>query len=223
MEWLAAFASAREAATSVELLIRGLACGVAIAAPVGPVNVICMQRTVTKGWRSGIVSGFGSAAADTIYGAIAGFSISFVIGFLIREEHWIRLYGGMLLIAIGLWYFLRKPGALQGKGQGEGESERSDWLSAFLLTLTNPTTVLSFMAVLAALGLGQSRTWWLTWFVVAGIFAGSMLWWFVLTSAIHHYRDRFNDRALGWINRAGGAAIGLFGMITMLLARQHPR
>jgi len=207
--------------TSLELLIRGLACGVIIAAPVGPVNVICMQRTATKGWRAGIVSGFGSALADTIYGAVAGFSISFVIGFLVREEHWIRFYGGMVLIAIGIWYFCRKPGALE-KGNND-QSEHSDWASTFVLTLTNPTTVLSFLAVLAALGLGQRRSWWLTWFIVGGIFAGSMTWWLALASIINRFRDRFNDRALLWMNRAGGAAIGIFGVVTLLLSRVRPR
>jgi len=208
---------ARAAMTSVELLIRGAICGIIIAAPVGPVNVLCVQRTITKGWRSGIVSGLGSAMADTIYGAIAAFSISLVIGFLIREEFWIRLVGGILLIAIGIWYYQRKPRSIQEERK---ESEQSDYVSTFLLTATNPTTVLSFLAVQAVLGLAEHRAAWLTLFLVLGIFAGTMLWWLALTGIVNRYRDRVTDRALLRLNRVGGVAIGLFGVITLIMDRR---
>src|SRR4051794_35506188 len=102
----------------LELLIRGLAAGLIITAPVGPVNVLCVQRTITKGWRSGLFSGLGSAAADTIYPAIAGFSISFIIQFLLREIFWIRLFGGILLIGLGVWYYFRQPQHLETEKQG---------------------------------------------------------------------------------------------------------
>ncbi len=206
--------------TGIELLIRGTICGVIIAAPVGPVNVLCVQRTLARGWRSGLISGFGSALADSIYGAVAAFSISFVIAFLIREQFWIRLVGGTILIAIGIWYYFRRPQSLQ---QAASKSEHSDWVSTFLLTLTNPTTVLSFLAVLAVLGLARQRPWLLTFMIVLGIFSGSMLWWLILTGVTNRFRDRFNDRALLWMNRIGGLAIGLFGVITLFLSRSARR
>jgi threonine/homoserine/homoserine lactone efflux protein len=211
---------ARAAMTSIELLIRGAVCGVIIAAPVGPVNVLCVQRTITKGWRSGLLSGLGSTLADTLYGAIAAFSISLVIGFLIREEFWIRLFGGILLIGIGIWYYHRKPSSIQEERK---ESERSDYVSTFFLTLTNPTTVLSFIAVQAVLGLAESRPAWQTLFLVAGIFSGTMLWWFALTGIVNRYRDRVTDRGMLWMNRIGGIAIALFGVITLILTRRAPR
>jgi threonine/homoserine/homoserine lactone efflux protein len=213
-------AHVHQAMTGIELLIRGTLCGVIIAAPVGPVNVLCVQRTIAKGWRSGFISGFGSALADTIYGAIAAFSISYVIAFLVREEHRIRLFGGIVLIGIGIWYYFRRPGSLQ---EERGKTEHSDWVSTFLLTLTNPTTVLSFLAVLAVLGLGRQRHWFLTLFIVLGLFAGSMLWWFALTTVTNRLRHKFNDRTLVWMNRIGGFAIGLFGVITLVLSRFAPR
>ncbi len=206
--------------TTIELLIRGTVCGLIIAAPVGPVNVLCAQRTIEKGWRAGVLSGLGSAIADTIYGGIAGFSVSFVIAFLIREEFWIRFVGGFILIGIGTLYCFRKPKSLKEQRQ---ESEHSDWVSTFLLTLTNPTTVLSFMAVQAVLGLAQRREWYLTLLVVGGIFGGSMLWWVILCSVINRLRDRFTDRTVFWMNRAGGIAIALFGVITLALSRRAPR
>jgi len=203
---------------AIELLIRGIATGLIIAAPVGPVNVICVQRTIAKGWRSGLVSGLGSAVADTLYGAIAAFSIAFVIRILIREEFWIRLVGGALLIVIGAVYYFRRPQPIEKQ---VANSERREFVSTLVLTWTNPTTVLSFLVVLSAVGLDGNQTWYLTSVVVFGIFAGSMLWWTVLTGVVNHIRDRFSDRTMVWMNRAAGLAIGGFGIVMMLLSRSH--
>lgn len=203
------------------LPLRGLAVGLIIAAPVGPVNVLCIQRTIEKGWKSGVLSGLGSAVADTIYGAIAAFSISLVIQFLIREEFRIRLIGGILLIAIGVVYY-RKPPRPLGTGQTHS-STHSDFVSTLLLTATNPTTVLSFLAVLALLGLGKQRPAWQNSFLVAGIFVGSMLWWTILAVGVNLLRDRITDGATRWMNRVAGIAIGGFGMVNVLLSflRRH--
>ena len=199
-----------------ELLVRGVIAGLAISAPVGPVNVLCISRTLTKGPRAGVISGFGAAAADTIYGGIAGFSISFIIEFLLKEEFWIRLFGGMFLIGIGIRYYFKAPKRLDG--EREKDSPHAEFASAFLLNLTNPTTVLSFLAVLAVLGLGQHYPRLLTFLLVVGIFAGAMVWWIILTLASNHFRDRFNDHAMLWMNRIAGLAIGGFGVITMILS-----
>jgi threonine/homoserine/homoserine lactone efflux protein len=201
----------------LELLLRGVLAGLAIAAPVGPVNVLCMSRTITKGRLHGIISGLGAAAADTFYGSIAGFSITFVIDWMLREEFWIRIVGGLLLIAIGIVYWVKKPKSLKDVG---GESAHSDFVTTLLLALTNPTTVLSFLAVLAVLGLGESRPKTLTLFLVAGIFTGSMLWWIALALITGHFRERFDDRAVVWMNRIASFAISGFGVATMLMARK---
>ena len=200
----------------LELLIRGAIAGLAISAPVGPVNVLCVSRTITKGRAAGIVSGVGAAAADTIYGSVAGFSISFVIAWMLREEFWIRVIGGLLLIAIGVVYYRKRPKSLAESAQRK--SAGSDIATTFFLALTNPTTTLSFLAVLAILGLGEHRPYHLTLFLVLGIFVGAMLWWITLAIISGHFRDRFNDRAVQWMNRIAAFAISLFGVITMALA-----
>src|SRR3954452_20322203 len=188
----------------LDLLLRGILAGLAIAIPVGPVNVLCISRTITNGRVAGIISGLGAATADTFYGGIAGFSISLVINFLVREKFWIRLVGGALLIAIGLLYWFKKPQSLKEK---QKESTHSAYATTLLLTLTNPTTVLSYMAVLAALRLGQPRPWTLTLFLVLGIFCGSMIWWLVLAMTAGHFRRRFTDHAVVVMNRIGAIAI----------------
>jgi len=204
----------------LELLLRGILAGLAISAPVGPVNVLCASRTISKGWVAGVVSGLGAATADTIYGGIASFSIHLVISFLIREVFWVRLFGGILLIGIGVVYCVKKP---QPLSQKKSQTAHSEYVSTFLLTLTNPTTVLSFLGVLAALRLSGERAWWETLFLVAGIFLGAMLWWAILAGLAHHFRDRFDDRALFRMNRIAGLAIGAFGVLTLILSRAHPK
>ncbi|HEU5022965.1 MAG TPA: LysE family transporter [Bryobacteraceae bacterium] len=200
------------------LPLRGIAAGLMIAAPVGPVNVLCIQRSLQKGWKSGLVSGFGAALVDTFYGGIAGFSISLVIEFLVREQNWIRLIGGALLIAIGVAYYFRKPLSLETAGQG---ARQSDFVSAFLLTATNPTTVLSFIAILAMLGQGKQQPAWQTSLLVGGIFLGSMSWWIVLTGGASLLRDKVGGQTMLWLNRIGGVAIAAFGLINILISQRH--
>jgi len=205
----------------LSLLSKGLVAGLAIAVPVGPVNVLCASRTLRKGRLSGLISGFGAATADTLYGATAGFSITFLIQFLEREEFWIRVIGGLLLVAIGMMYF--RKSAQAPNLPGDDGTARSDFSSTLLLTLTNPTTVLSFLAVLAGLGMGGDREWWLTFLLVGGIFCGSMLWWVTLVLIVNRFRDRFDQRAIRWMNRIAGLAIGGFGIVTFLIGLKHGR
>jgi threonine/homoserine/homoserine lactone efflux protein len=202
----------------VQLLLGGFIVGLMIAVPVGPVNILCSHRTIASGWKSGVISGLGAAAADMLYGGVAGFSITLVVQFLVREQFWIRLFGGILLVVIGASYFFKRPGPLNAQRHDRG-SAYSDVRSTFLLTLTNPTTVLSFLALLAALGLGDPRHWWLTVFLVVGIFCGSMAWWIVLGSIVNHFRGRFSDRTLLWMNRFAGLAIGGFGVAAFVFRR----
>jgi len=202
---------------NLDLPLRGLAAGFIIAAPVGPVNVFCIQRTLEKGWKPGIVAGTGAALADSLYGGIAGFSISIIIQFLRQEEFWFRLIGGLLLVVIGVVYYFRRPPSLTA-GQ-KGGSAHSDFAAAFLLTVANPTTVLSFLTVLATLGLGSRRPLWETSLLITGIFCGSMTWWLILASGASLLRGKITDHTMGWMNRVAALAIGGFGLVNIVLSR----
>lgn len=192
----------------IEFIVRGVIAGFAISAPIGPVNIFCISRGIAKGRTAGVIAGVGAACADTIYGGIAGFSLHYIIYFLLREEFWIRVVGGSLLIVMGIVYFFRPPKAVDATAMQSG---RSDLLTALVLNLTNPTTVLSFLAVLAALHLRDTRGW-PSLYLVGGIFVGAMVWWIVLAIASSHFKERFDRRALCRLNQVAGASISLFGV-----------
>jgi threonine/homoserine/homoserine lactone efflux protein len=199
----------------IDLVWRGLIAGLVIAAPVGPVNVFCVRQTLTKGWKSGLLSGLGAAAVDTLYGSIAAFSITIVIRILMQEQSRIRLFGGMLLLIIGIAYFFKRP--VMFDAPENCPAAHSGFVPAFLLNLMNPTAVLSFLAVLASLGLGNPMRWWSTMLVVVGIFCGSMGWWIALSVVVNCLRGRFTPRLVIFMNRIAGLAIGGFGIVLMVL------
>ena len=204
-------------AGNLALPIRGLVAGLVISAPVGPVNLLCIRRTLEKGWKSGMVSGLGAALADTTYGAIAAFGIGLVIQPLIREQFWIRLFGGIFLMGIGAVYYCRPPRL--HKTAKDDSPANSDFVSAFVLSATNPTTVLSFLAVLATLGAGRERSLWQPLVLVAGIFCGSMIWWTLLAGAANRLRSKVTDRSMRWMDHLAAILIGGFGLANLLLSR----
>jgi threonine/homoserine/homoserine lactone efflux protein len=199
----------------IDLVWRGLIAGLIIAAPVGPVNVFCVRQILTNGWRSGLLSGLGAAAVDTLYGSIAAFSITIVIRILMQEQSRILLFGGILLLIIGIAYFFKRPVAFDASENCP--AAHSGFVPAFLLNLMNPTAVLSFLAVLASLGLGNPMRRWSTMLVVVGIFCGSMGWWIALSAVVNRLRGRFTSPLAIYMNRVAGLAIGGFGVVLMIL------
>lgn len=199
----------------VTFLLRGLAIGFSIAAPVGPIGVLCIRRTLADGRASGLVSGLGAATADTIYGCIAGFGLTFISNFLVSQQVWLRLIGGAFLCYLGLKTFLAKPAeqAASAKGNGLGGA----YASTFFLTLTNPMTIISLAAIFAGLGLAsKSGNYVSAGVLVLGVFIGSALWWLILSSGVGVFREKFNPHGLQWVNRISGTIITGFGLFAFL-------
>ena len=192
------------------LFVKGLAVGFAIAAPVGPVGMLCIQRSLTKGVLYGLASGMGAAAADAIYGAVAAFGVSFVADFLIREEYWFQLGGGILLLALGLHTTLAKwqpPGA-----DNRPDGLTQDLVGTFLLTITNPITIFSFTAVFVAVGITTGTDTFLGGALLTlGVFAGSALWWTILCNGVGLLRAAFSDAYLRIVHKASGFVMLAFG------------
>ena len=202
----------------LEFLAGGLLIGFSIAAPVGPIGLLCIRRTLAEGRAVGLLSGLGAATADSLYGAVAGFGLTFVADFLAEQRVWLRLVGGLFLLYLGLRTFLAGPAERAATARGFGLL--GAYASPFALTLTNPTTILSFAAIFAGLGVaGASAGYGSAGLLVFGVLLGSALWWCLLSGGVGFFRDRVTPRALRWVNRLSGAMILAFGVVALLSLR----
>lgn len=199
----------------ISFFLRGLIIGFSIAAPVGPIGVLCIRRTLAEGAAFGFISGLGAATADAIYGSIAGFGLTFISNILMRQQVWLRVIGGLFLCFLGFKTFLARPS--EQAASAKGNDLLSAYTSTFFLTLTNPMTILSFSAIFAGLGLGSSGGNYLTAAVlVLGVFIGSALWWLILSSGVGIISTKFSPHMLRWVNRISGTIITIFGLIALL-------
>jgi len=199
----------------ITFLPKGLIIGFAIAAPVGPIGVLCIRRTLAEGQTFGLVSGLGAATADAVYGCIAGFGLTFISDFLVNQQVWFRLIGGMFLCYLGLRTFFTKTGQHAASGKRSGLV--GAYVSTLFLTLTNPMTIISFAAVFAGLGLVSTGGDYLSAGVlVSGVFIGSALWWLLLSGGVGVLRARFNPQGLQVVNRISGTIITAFGLLAIL-------
>jgi threonine/homoserine/homoserine lactone efflux protein len=201
----------------IAFLLRGLVIGFSIAAPVGPIGVLCIRRTLADGQAAGFASGLGAATADALYGSIAGFGLTFISGILIGQRAWLSLIGGLFLCYLGVRTFLSRPaeGAAAAAGSLAGA-----YASTFFLTLTNPLTILTFTAVFAGLGVASAGGSYLTaGLLVLGVFLGSALWWLILSASVSLLRARFSGRGLPWVNRVSGVIITAFGLLALFSLR----
>lgn len=201
----------------VSVFFKGFIAGFLIAAPVGPINVLCIRRTIVHGRLVGIVSGLGAAVADTIFGAIAAFGLNFVHDLVLREKFWFGLIGAAVLLVVGvrtLW--ANAPQSKKDEEETDPKNLLGDFTSTLILTLTNPVTVLSFLAVFSAFGVqNDEKSLADEWMVVAGVFLGASTWWLLLTNGVALFRDKFNQRGLRWTNRVGGVLILGFAAVVM--------
>ena len=199
----------------IQIILSGIAIGFSIAAPVGPISVLCIRRTLADGRLHGLVSGLGAATADAVYGCIAAFGVTFLSAVLVQQQFWLRLIGGAFLLFLGVRTILAKP-----KNQSHDDKKLGlarAYVSTFLLTLTNPVTILSFAAVFAGLGLGASRgDYGAAGLLVLSVFMGSTAWWLILSGAVSFLRSKVTTRVLLWINRISGIIILAFGVIAIV-------
>ena len=195
--------------------VRGLLIGFTIAAIVGPIGLLCIQRTLHKGFLYGLVTGLGAATADAMYGSIAGFGLTIITAFLVSQQGWIHLIGGLFLVYLGIRTVFTKPA--ERAARAEANNFFGAYVSTLLLTLTNPQTILSFAAIFAGLGVGGGKNSILSAIlVVGGVFLGSTLWWVLLTRGVSLLRGKFTPLWFLWVNRISGGVIALFGIFALL-------
>jgi threonine/homoserine/homoserine lactone efflux protein len=203
--------------SGVTWLARGLLIGLAIAAPVGPIGVLCIRRSLAEGWLTGFLTGMGAATADGFYGGVAAFGLTAISGVLMAEQGIIRIVGGLLLCYLGVRTLLAKP-AIEAAAARRGRGLLGAYATTVGLTLTNPATIISFATVFAALGLagavgsGVAAPGLLT----LGVFLGSACWWLLLSGGVSLLRSRLNTGALHWVNRLSGVVLLGFGVVALI-------
>jgi threonine/homoserine/homoserine lactone efflux protein len=192
----------------LEIFVKGFTIGLAIAAPVGPIGLLTIRRTLAQGRAAGFLTGLGAASADAIFGSIAAFGITAISSIMIGTKFWLGIIGGLFLIYLGWQTFLSQPA--QNPAETRASSLPSMYLTTFALVLTNPISILYFVGIIASVGAANNVTS-ATW-MVTGVFAGSALWWLTLASIANSLRHKINPRALKLVNQVSGLVIVAFGI-----------
>ena len=198
------------------LLWEGFIIGIAVSIPLGPLGMLCIKRTVNKNWKSGFISGLGIAASDVFYAIIAGFSLTMIIDFVRSYEIYFKIFGATMVVLLGLYIFMSNPAKDLQKFKRKGASYLQDFLTAFLLTISNPLSVFIFIAIFTSyslvLQLSQPLE---ALLIIGGIFAGGASWWFILTGLANLFKHKLTINTLWWANKIIGLgviliAVGLF-------------
>jgi threonine/homoserine/homoserine lactone efflux protein len=195
---------------------KGILVGLGASIPLGPVGVLVVQRTISKGRHSGFISGMGAATADTIFAALAILSLAFVQDFINSNNDLILVLGGLMIVGIGLKVYLTNPiKQLRRKNQGQRSFE--DYISVFILTISNPGAVFLMLALFALIGLDIDKESGAVNITIGlwGVVLGASAWWFFLSWLISHFRQRFRIRQLWYINRIAGIIIVILGIISL--------
>jgi len=193
---------------------KGLILGFSIAAPLGPIGLMCIKRTLQGGRLSGIFSGLGAASADALYGSLAAFGLAALFQKISWVQTWTQILGSAFIIYLGVKFVLEKAGA-NTESEVNAAGRGRIYLTTFLLTMSNPITIFAFLGMFAGAGVTTSIS---AILVVTGIFSGSMLWWIVLAFATHWLGKRLNSTVLLWVNRAAGIALVGFGLYSIIAA-----
>jgi threonine/homoserine/homoserine lactone efflux protein len=200
----------------IHLLIEGVIIGFVVAVPVGPLGLLCINRALSAGPLCGFFSGLGVATADALAAGVAALGISLISTFLLDHQMLLRLVGGVFLCYLGIKIYRTQPsGNVPAPNHVNGLL--SAYVTTFLLTFSNPVTILSFVAIYAGWGVESLRGHYFGAAVLTlGVFVGSTLWWIVMFLGVTAYRDRFSAPLLGFIHRVSGAVIAGFGFIVLL-------
>ncbi len=204
---------------NIEFFLKGLLVGIIVSAPMGPIGVLCVQKTVNKGRAIGFLSGLGAATADTVYAILAAFGVTFITNFLSKNQELFQVIGIMVLIFLGFRMIFNNP-VKQYRYHRTSSKKMSavrDYISVFFLTISNPLTIIFFGAAFTMLGLltqvdGQRNN----LLLVAGIFAGASLWWFALTYIVNIFRKKFRLRNIFILNRASGIVIVFLSILAVI-------
>ncbi len=198
----------------LKIFIEGILIGILASIPLGPIGVLCVQRTLSRGRMSGFVSGMGAALSDLVYAAFAVFSLSLVVGFVEDKILYIQILGVIIMVFMGLRIYFSNPAVQLRKQNNQKTKLLQDFISTFLYTIANPLVVFFFVTLFAAFNVVESTHTFLNQIIViVGVYIGACSWWFILTSVVNLFRSKINLRRLYLINRIAGATIVVLGVV----------
>ena len=191
--------------------------GMIVSVPVGPVGVVCIQRTINRGLKSGYLSGFGAASADTIYAIIASFGLGFVVNFIHEQINWIQFIGAVVLILIAIKIFYTNPGVEIRKKRNKKAKPMEEFLSVFFITLSNPAVFFIFIALLASLKVFTGKLNYLSGLlVITGTFIGAMLWWYLLSNLVNKFRSKIRLKKIWWLNKIMAVIVFICALVALI-------
>lgn len=196
-------------------LIKGFIVGLGASIPLGPLGVLCVQKTISKGRNSGLFTGLGASVSDTFYAGLALLGFSFVDNFITAHRALIMIVGGIIIVVIGLKVYLKNP-IKQIQQKNTNKKHLEDFVEALVMTISNPGAMFLLLALFAVVGLRSPSTGDELYAIsiLWGVFLGTVTWWFFLTTTINRFRKRFRLRQLMFINRIAGIVITTLGIIS---------
>jgi len=192
--------------------------GLVVSIPLGPVGALCIQRTISKGYKSGLLGGLGAACADLVYALIAGFGISVIINWLLQVRKWIQIGGSIIFMVMAYKVFYTNPAIQVRRSRRQKHHPLEDFITTFLLTFSNPTPVFVFMAAFAGFIVHEEINYQDIILSIVGVFIGCLGWWFVLVSLVNLFRNRIRLRHLLWVNKITGVVVFAFALALLLQA-----
>jgi len=202
---------------SIYSFIQGIGIGMLVSAPLGPIGVLVIQKTLNKGKGSGFITGMGAATADTFYAIIAGFGVAIITKFLNAYQQEIRVVGGVVLIGFA-YYTFNSNVTKQIRASSTGNKNYlADFFSTFILTISNPVPFVVFGISFASLGMAEKEMIDVL-VIVLGVVSGAVLWWFGLVSFVNMFRKKFKLKQLWWINKITGIVVALFAIFVLISA-----
>ncbi len=198
------------------ILLKGFIVGMGASIPLGPLGVLCIQKTLSKGRNSGFLTGLGASVSDTFYAAISLLGLAFIQNVIKEHMNWVMLFGGLIIILIGIKVYLTNP-IKQIRQKNTNRKHLEDFFEALIMTITNPGAIFLILGLLAAAGInisdGVEKGSVVT--ILWGVFIGSAIWWFSLSTTVNIFRKKFRLKQLIMINRISGIAIIVLGVISM--------
>ena len=200
----------------ITALVKGFIVGLGASIPLGPLGVLCVQKTLGNGRNSGFITGLGASVSDTFYAAISLMGLAFIQNLIDENMDWVMFIGGLIIMYIGLKIYLTNP-IKQIKQKNKNKKHVEDFFEALFMTITNPGAIFLILGLFAAVGInvGESVSKSTLIATLWGVFAGSAAWWFALSTTINVFRKRFRIKQLMMINKISGIVIFVLGLISM--------